>query len=172
MGTNVYAIASNTEKFLALHIGNFRFLDSCQFTPSSLSELVENLRVSDASKFTQVRRHFVQDDRIDLMLRKGVYPYEHMTDRGKFYDTKLPKIDEFYSELNDSGISPEDYVHAENVWRTFGIQTMQEYHDLYLMTDVLLLADVLRILEIFHSKIIKLIRFIIILYRDSALTHA
>ena len=39
-------------------------------------------------------------------------------------------------------ISEEDYAHAENVWRSFGCTTMRDYHDLYLRTVVLLLADV------------------------------
>ncbi len=47
-----------------------------------------------------------------------------------------------YSQLNDSDISKEDYQHAQNVWEKFDMKTMREYHDLYLRSDVLLLADV------------------------------
>ena len=60
-----------------------------------------------------------------------------------FEETELPPIEAFYSKLNDSNITQEDYEHAINVWNTFKMKTMLEYHDLYLKTDVILLYDVI-----------------------------
>ena len=40
------------------------------------------------------------------------------------------------------GVSDKDYEHACKVWKEFGIKNMGEYHDLYLLTDVILLANV------------------------------
>ena len=60
----------------------------------------------------------------------------------KFEETKLPPKEKFFSKLNDCGISDEDYEHAQKVWKEFGIKNMGEYHDFYLKSDVLLLADV------------------------------
>ena len=77
-----------------------------------------------------------------LLARKGVYPYDYVTSIDKFKETKLPPKEAFYSKLTDEEISDEDYQHALNVWSTFKCQTIQDYHDLYLKTDVLLLADV------------------------------
>ena len=51
--------------------------------------------------------------------------------------------EEFYSILTDKGISDAQYQHAQKVWNTFNMRTMGEYHDLYLKSDILLLADVL-----------------------------
>jgi hypothetical protein len=48
----------------------------------------------------------------------------------------------FYSQLNNCHISDDEYQHAYNVWKAFAIEDMGQYHDLYLMTYVLLLADV------------------------------
>ena len=48
----------------------------------------------------------------------------------------------FRATLNKSGISEDNYTHVQNVWETFEMGTLQDYHDLYLKTDVLLLADV------------------------------
>ena len=49
---------------------------------------------------------------------------------------------QFYSILTDESISDEQYRHAKNVWNKFNLKTMGEYHDLYLKSDILLLADV------------------------------
>ena len=76
------------------------------------------------------------------MTRKGCYPYDYVSSIDKLKETKLPSKDEFYSKLIDEEIADEDYQHAINVWNTFNCQTLQDYHDLYLKSDVLLLADV------------------------------
>ena len=77
-----------------------------------------------------------------LLARKGVYPYDYVTSIDKLKETKLPPKEAFYSKLLNEEISDEDYQHALNVWNTFDCQTIQDYHDLYLKTDVLLLVDV------------------------------
>ncbi len=65
-----------------------------------------------------------------------------MDQLSRFKETSLPSISEFYSKLYNTNISQEDYNHAQKVWDTFAIKNMREYHNLYLKTDVLLLADV------------------------------
>ena len=65
---------------------------------------------------------------------------------------ELPSIDKFYSKLNMSGISKEDYQHAKNVWHKFKLKNMGDYHDLYLETDMILLANVF---ESFRKVCIK-----------------
>ena len=79
----------------------------------------------------------------DLISRKGVYPYDWMDCFDKFSRCKLPPKKKFYNRLNKTHISDEDYDHALNVWKQFNLKDMGEYHDLYLKSDVLLLADVL-----------------------------
>ena len=77
-----------------------------------------------------------------LLLRKGVYPYEYMDSWEKFDETALPPKEAFYSNLNLEDISDEDYAHAQKVWDVFEINNLGEYHDLYVQSDTLLLADV------------------------------
>ena len=77
-----------------------------------------------------------------LLLRKGVYPYEHMDNWEKFNETTLPEKDEFYSNLNMEDIIDADYVHAKTASKDFEIKHFGKYYDLYLKSDILLLADV------------------------------
>ena len=77
-----------------------------------------------------------------LLTRKGCYPYDYVSSIDKLKETKLPSKEAFYSKLYDEDISEEDYQRAIQVWNTFNCQSLQDYHDLYLKCDVLLLADV------------------------------
>ncbi|KAL9979269.1 hypothetical protein ACROYT_G016908 [Oculina patagonica] len=72
----------------------------------------------------------------------GIYPYEYMDSWERFNETSLPEKEKFYSKLNDEHITDEEYEHANSVWKTFGCKTLGDYHDLYIETDVTLLADV------------------------------
>ena len=77
-----------------------------------------------------------------LLLRKGVYPYEYMDTWEKFNEISLPSKDDFYSNLNMEDISDIDYRHANNVFKRFKLENLGDYHDLYVQSDALLLADV------------------------------
>ena len=72
--------------------------------------------------------------------QKGVYPYEYMNSFEKFSEDKLPDRCECFSSLRDECISKKDYLKANNIWNVFKMNTIGDYHDLYLKTDVLLLA--------------------------------
>ena len=87
-----------------------------------------------------------------LLNRKGVYPYEYVNSWDRFNETQLPPIDAFYSNLNMSSISEDDYQHAQRVWKEFGIHNLGDYHDLYLRTDVVLLANMF---EAFRDTCLK-----------------
>ena len=77
-----------------------------------------------------------------LLLQKGHYPYEYMDAWSRFEETALPLKEAFYSELKREGISDDDYAHAQAVWQAFECKNLGDFHDKYLETDVLLLADV------------------------------
>ena len=89
-----------------------------------------------------MQRTFIEEDKRRLLLKKGIYPYEYMDSFERFNETELPEKENFYSSLNGKGISDEEYAHAQDVWKKFGCQNLGDYHDLYVVTDVLLLADV------------------------------
>ena len=77
-----------------------------------------------------------------LLLRKSVYPYEYMDAWEKFYEISLPSKEDFYSNLNMEDINDIDYRHANNVFKVFKLENLGNYHDLYVQSDTLLLADV------------------------------
>ena len=77
-----------------------------------------------------------------LLLRKGVYPYEYMDSWNKFSETSLPDKKDFYSCLNMENITDIDYRHATRVFKEFKMNNLGDYHDLYVQSDTLLLADI------------------------------
>ena len=82
-------------------------------------------------------------EKFQLLQRKGIYPYEYMDSFERFEEKKLPSPEKFYSSLNGEEITEDDYDHAKEVWSKFNCKSLEDYHDLYLLTDILLLADVI-----------------------------
>ena len=148
--TDIGAIAKNTEDYISFSIkvevnkymdreGNertkemeLRFIDSIKFMSSSLDSLVNNLAKGghESWGFKNCKKN-----QQELLIRKGIYPYEYMDSWDKFKETSLPGIKNFCSNLNMSGVSDKDYEHARKIWKEFGIRNMGEYHDLYLRHD-------------------------------------
>lgn len=150
----IKCIAQNSEKYVSFSLGNLRFIDSYQFLGRrSLETLVDNLASDGGSKhFHQLGKVFPEPEIFHLMMRKDVYCYEYIDEASKFDETALPSINNFFSRLSESGITEEDYNHAQRVWNMLRIKNLGEYHDLYLKTDVVLLADVF---EHFRDAILK-----------------
>ena len=93
------------------------------------------------------------NNKLVLLLRKSVYPYEYMDDWEKFNETSLPEKEDFYSQLNTDDITDADYAHAKRVCKDFEIKHLGEYHDLHVQSDILLLAD---IFENFRNVCLKI----------------
>ena len=68
------------------------FLGSFQFLSLSLDKLVKNL--PDES-FKYISEEF-QDQKLNLMKRKGIFPYDFMDNFEKFERTELPSKDDFF----------------------------------------------------------------------------
>ena len=134
---NITCIPNNAEKYISFSIAQLKFLESFQFMASSLENLVKATNKSD---FKITKSEF--GDKTDIILHKGVYPYEYIDSLDRFNETQLPSIEKFYSKLSDEKIKDVDYEHAQKVWNEFNCKTIGDYHALYLKTDVVLLADV------------------------------
>ena len=119
-------------------IWKLRFIDTCGILGGSLKDLVKNL---PKEKFKILREKFTENEKFNLVLQKGVFPYEWFDSIEKLNETELPPIEAFYSSLTGEGISEADYEHAKKIWKTFDFKTMRDYHDFYCMIDTLQLAD-------------------------------
>ena len=141
----LHVIAQTMEKYLVMSFGkHLVFKDSFQFLSSSLASLTANLLSSGKDAFVQMRKGFEKydDTKFDLLLRKGVYPYDYMDSEERFKETTLPKREDFFSRLYQQECSQKDHDHALNVWNEFKCESFLDYHNLYLKCDVLQLADV------------------------------
>ena len=156
----INVIPNNMEKYMSFSVGtvkqcwdfksksyvdklryDLRFIDSFQFMSSSLNELVENLKQGGIDKFKYTTQKF--NEFTELLTRKGVYPYSFMNKWSKF-DVSTNKLEKkhFKNDLTGDEISDDDFRFFKQVCREMKIKTLGEYHDLYLKSDVLLLADV------------------------------
>ena len=140
-------IGQGMEKYLTLSWGDHLvFKDSLQFLPSSIATLSSNLLRSGREKFAQVLQAFqvggTPHPQVDLLLRKGVFPYDHLDNWAKLEEHELPPQEAFHSRLRQEDCSDEDYARAQQVWGAFQCETLRDYMELYLKTDVLQLADI------------------------------
>ena len=107
---------------------NIVFIDSMLLMNSSLDKLVKNLSDKD---FKCLSEEF-SGEKLELVQKKGVYPYEYFNSFKKFKETNLPDINKFFSSLKDCGIGEKEYQRARDVWKVFKIKYLGQYHDLYL----------------------------------------
>ena len=128
---------TNTEKYISFSLGNLKFIDSVNFMKSSLEKLVDG-----TDEFPIMKKLMPEENKRKLLLNKGICPYEYMDSFERFAETQLPEKEKFYSSLSGKDITDEEYAHAKKVWETFGCRNLGDYHDLYVATDSVLLAEV------------------------------
>jgi len=138
-------IPLNDERVLCFSLRFFSFIDSMKF----LSDSLENLVALHKSANPFVNMHHEFGAKTPKLLEKGVFPYKWFDSVEKFDHTALPPKGAFFNDLRQAHISQESYDFAQEVWREFDCQRFEDYHDLYLKSDVCLLADVF---EFFRSK--------------------
>ena len=133
----IKCIPTNTEKYISFSLGNLRFVDSLNFMMSSLGKLVKG-----SDEFQIMQSKVAEENKRRSLLKKCIYPYEYMHSFERLGENKLQDEEKFYSSLSGKGITDEEYTHTKRVWTTFGCKNLGDYHNLYVATDSLLLADV------------------------------
>ena len=117
-----------------------RLVDTLGFLQASLANCVKTF---PREEFKMLKEEFGEEN-FDLLIRKGVFPYDWFTSiKNLDEDPKNLTKDDFYSALNDEGISDEDYAHFLNVCNKFNLGTMRNYHDFYCKVDTIQLADIM-----------------------------
>ena len=145
------AIPLNTEKFKMLRISKCTILDSMAFLSAPLDKLVNTLKQSEHT-FPIMNQWLIDQQQLtpisasiltqkELLLRKGVYPYEYMDDIARCRETSLPPPSAFSSRLTGKEISNEDYAHAQKTWKTMEMKNLGDYTRLYVTTDTIQLAE-------------------------------
>ena len=162
-------IPNNLQKFMALQVGRVLFLDSIEFAKGSLAELTKTMNEDDFVETkklfgipdrcdrpaTVAHAHPAWEDpsdcgwcavnraeeRIQQAFQKGVFMYDWLDSIDRMTETALPDRDAFYNRLTDTELSWQDGEHADRVWELQECETIRDYHDFYLKTDVTLLAD-------------------------------
>ena len=138
----VRILAKNTKRPLSLRWKrNLHFIDSINFLQGSLDSLVDKLPketllpyLHSLSKGDEIKE--------ELLLGKAAFPYDYLTDVDKLGDEQLPPIESFYNTLTEKQLSEAGYRKAERIWSVFGCKSLQDYMELYVVLDVLLLGAV------------------------------
>ena len=153
--SNISYISNSMETFLTRSINNvgnttinLRFIDSYKHFTSPLDAIVKSLLNKDTdissikNNFPSLFQYF--GDETLKLLRKGVYPYDYMDEdwENKLKEKELPDIEYFHSSLSNTKCSNDDYNYAKEIYKLSGCKKINNYNNLYVKTDVLLLADV------------------------------
>ena len=158
---------SNLQTLRYLTYNAFKFKDSLEHLPSSLSKLVLELNNPHQNhnfpifRQLEIIRSFLKKNETEenvktkikmLTCGKGLYPYSPCNDAKVMKKILVfPEIEHFFNDLTNSSCSVKDYHFAKNVYKTFNCQNLYDYTLLYNHTDTLLLAEIMMV----YRKVIQ-----------------
>lgn len=158
---------SNLQKLRFLTYNSYKFKDSLEHLPSSLSKLVSELNnphqnhnfpIFYQSKIIQsfLPKNESKENikrKIKLLTGgKGIYPYSLCNDADIMKKmTNFPPIEKFFNDLTNTSCTLEDYKFAVNVYKSFNCKNLYEYTILYNHTDTLILAEIMMV----YRKVIQ-----------------
>ena len=134
----VTVVLNTLEKYISFSLENLRFIDSLQFMGKSLEKLVHNIAQEEKQNIQEYEQVYPRCK----TSKKRVYRYDYVDGLNKLQETSLPSKQDCYSLLSKLHILDDDYIHAHRVWEVFRCKILGDYHDIYLKSDVLQLADV------------------------------
>ena len=136
---DIQVIPKTNERYMSIIVNNsIVFLDSLQFCKASLDISAGNLQDND---FKHLLSQFPRD-KLEILTRKGAYPYEWVDSYKNFIYPRLPPKESFKRGKGDGHISTRQYLHLKLQREKFEFKTFRDFHNHYLKKDVLLLTDV------------------------------
>ena len=135
-------IPKNTEKYLSFCIDEWTFLDSMAFLPASLQKLTDSLKSEGLEYFKETRKFAQSESKFKYLLQKLPYPYDYVSKPEDYYFPFLPDKQDFKDNLRNCNISENEYRFAKKIFEKFKCKSFYDYHRLYSLTDINLLADV------------------------------
>jgi hypothetical protein len=148
------AIPLQGEAFLSFNVDGLAFLDSFKFMSASLDRLVKQKAKGPLdiafplfsrwlrSWCSEPDRPAYSEELLRMCCQKGEFPYDWFSHPSKLDDTSLPAIEHWRSVIHQKDCSPADHQTAVSMWDALHCRTFADYHDFYLMQDVLLMSDV------------------------------
>ena len=131
-------IPKTNEEYISVTYGCIRFVDSYRFLSSGLDSLVKNL---DEDDFKILKKEF--PDKWQYLNKKLAYPYEYFNSIDDYKKSvhNLKKED-FFSKLKNGYPDIGEIRRTKEIIEIFNIKNGKELTELYLKSDVILLADV------------------------------
>ena len=138
-------ISKTSERYPMIQFGPLRFQDTANFLKDSLDNLIKSQRKASTNlqeafpHMTKLHPHSGRD--LDLLLRKIPFPYTSFTSIETFEQPPKLPIEAYKNDLTGEECSASDYALVGTVIDKFELTSFGAYHDVYLYTDVLALAD-------------------------------
>jgi len=150
-------LSQTEEKYYSISVNvaetniTFEFKDSLRFLLKSIDKSATVLYKKNSGGLNNFknlvsffRENFtnISDEILELLVQKGVFPYEYLDSFERLNETEYPSFERFYDSLKEKHINEEDYNRGKKLFDYFKCKAFKEYMELYLRCDVLILADV------------------------------
>ena len=142
----VFMLPKQANKFYTIKIGNLAFIDTLNYFPFSLSNLADSLTGENGQMNLSITHKILQMKQysqflIEKTIGKGSFPYEHMKSIENFDEKGPPPKECFHSSLTGP-ITDEKYREVCETFKDPEMNTVKDLHDIYIASDVGILADV------------------------------
>lgn len=146
-------IAKTGESIMSMSFFNneFMIIDSFNHLPFSLEKAVGMLNKSNKPLKHTLKALNNDSKALKLLSQKLPFPYSFITPERLRTQKELPDEKFFYNDLNETEISADNYALAKEIWRYFNCQTLSDYLEIYLKSDILYLVDVFQHFRAFFN---------------------
>ena len=146
LDSEIKVIGQNMEKYLQVEWGkNMVFSDTLQFLPASLKQLTASLVKTGIGNFYNLHEVVSQmypGSDVKLLEQKSVCCYDYVDTFARLDVPALPLREPFFNKLGDVEFLEADYAYAHHLFADFHCESLKDYMQLNLLSDICLLADV------------------------------